>query len=335
MKHPVTGEFPQRNAIYEGDCLRWLRLFPDNSVTAVVTDPPYGLSKQPDMREVLRHWLDGDDYKHKGGGFMSRAWDSFVPGPKVWEEIYRVMKPGAHLLSFSGTRTFDLMLTAMRIAELEVRDKIDVYCSASGYRSWIYGSGFPKSHNLEKALRKKGEDEAADQFAGYGSALKPAHEPIAQFSKANADGSMPESPDAPTFKYQAKASKKDRNSGCEWMFWKVVDGEVVSIDEEEYDALNKENEDHKGEKGFKRHRIMQGNCHVTVKPLELCRYLVRMCKMPGDNLVLDPFCGSGSTLCAAILEGCDYVGIDSDHVAVEISKARTHYFRCLGEAGLK
>ena len=70
---------------------------------------------------------------------MGKSWDSFVPGPKIWEEVMRVLKPGAHILSFSGTRTYDLMVTAMRLAGAEIRDKIDVHCDVSSYMSWVYG----------------------------------------------------------------------------------------------------------------------------------------------------------------------------------------------------
>lgn len=68
--------------LYEGDCLEVMRQMPDNSFDAVVTDPPYGLSREPDIEEVLRQWLAGGDYQHRGGGFMGKTWDSFVPGPR-------------------------------------------------------------------------------------------------------------------------------------------------------------------------------------------------------------------------------------------------------------
>lgn len=144
------------------ECLIGMRMMlADNSIDAVVTDPPYGLSKQPDMNEVLRHWLNGDDYVHTGGGFMGKTWDSFVPGPSVWKEVFRVLKPGGHLLAFFGTRTYDLGTLAIRLAGFEIRDQID----------WVYGSGFPKSLDVSKAT----DDE---QWKGWGTALKPAHEPI-------------------------------------------------------------------------------------------------------------------------------------------------------------
>ena len=142
--------------LYLGDCLEILRTLPDSSVDSVVTDPPYGLSREPDMAEVLRHWLAGDDYVHRGRGFMGKSWDSFVPGPAVWRECLRVLKPGGHLLAFFGTRTQDIGTLAIRLAGFEIRDSI----------AWVYGSGFPKSHNLH------------GEWQGWGTALKPALEPI-------------------------------------------------------------------------------------------------------------------------------------------------------------
>lgn len=144
------------------ECLIGMRMMlADNIIDAVVTDPPYGLSKQPDVNEVLRHWLNGDDYVHTGGGFMGKTWDSFVPGPSIWKEVFRVLKPGGHLLAFFGTRTYDLGTLAIRLAGFEIRDQID----------WIYGSGFPKSLDINKTT-------GDEQWQGWGTALKPAHEPI-------------------------------------------------------------------------------------------------------------------------------------------------------------
>jgi DNA modification methylase len=198
-----------------GDAAKTLASLDDNSVDSIVTDPPYGLSKQPDAAEVLRHWLAGDDYEHGGSGFMGKSWDSFVPGPALWKECLRVLKPGGHLLSFGGTRTYDLMCLAIRIAGFEIRDSVH----------WHFGSGFPKSLDVSKAIDKAAGAErevvgmrsthherpitdkwdrslnrsepgnpfgdnplvvditapatdAAKQWEGWGTALKPAHEPI-------------------------------------------------------------------------------------------------------------------------------------------------------------
>ena len=193
-------------ALIPGDCRDALAHLSDNSIDAVVTDPPYGLSKEPDMAEVLRHWLAGDDYEHTGAGFMGKTWDSFVPGPTVWAEVHRVLKPGGHCLVFAGTRTFDMMALALRLAGFEIRDTL----------SWLYGQGFPKSLDVSKAIDKAAGAERevvgrnpnfrdpdtnadhhqrwngatmtgavtapatpeAEQWDGWGTALKPAWEPI-------------------------------------------------------------------------------------------------------------------------------------------------------------
>lgn len=202
--------------LHHGDCLAILRMLPDNSVDSIVTDPPYGLSKEPDMAEVLRHWLAGDDYQHTGSGFMGKSWDSFVPGPSVWRECLRVLKPGGHLLAFFGARTQDLGTLAIRLAGFEIRDSI----------AWMYGSGFPKNMDISKQIDKMAgaeravigrrehptlkdkakvseaanaahggnewarewditapTTEAAKTWDGWGTALKPAHEPITMARK--------------------------------------------------------------------------------------------------------------------------------------------------------
>jgi DNA modification methylase len=125
-----------------GDCRAGMRLMPENSVDSIVTDPPYGLSKQPKIRGVLTHWLNGDDYKATGSGFMGKSWDSFVPGPATWAEAYRILKPGGVAAVFAGSRTVDLMATSLRLAGFEIFDM--------GH--WLYGSGFPKSLDVSKHI---------------------------------------------------------------------------------------------------------------------------------------------------------------------------------------
>jgi site-specific DNA-methyltransferase (adenine-specific) len=170
-----------------GDCLERLRDLPDCSVDACVTDPPYGLS------------------------FMGKAWDYDVPTVDVWREVLRVLNPGGHLLAFAGTRTQHRMAVQIEDAGFEIRDMI----------AWVYGSGFPKSLDVSKAIDKAAGAEgdrgpmkrggerlarledgkrdgegrwgnetgrdpftylpstpAAQQWTGWGTALKPALEPI-------------------------------------------------------------------------------------------------------------------------------------------------------------
>jgi site-specific DNA-methyltransferase (adenine-specific) len=133
--------------VYHGNCLEELKNLPDNSIDAIVTDPPYGLgNSDPDyIMSALKMWIEGDrEHIPAGKGFMGKQWDAFVPPPAVWDECFRVLKPGGHILVFAGTRTQDLMGLSVRMAGFEIRDSI----------SWIYGSGFPKSLDISKALDK-------------------------------------------------------------------------------------------------------------------------------------------------------------------------------------
>ena len=143
--------------IINGDCLEELARIPDASIHAVVTDPPYGLgnTSPENVAACLRAWLDGERHDPSGGGFMGRAWDSWVPGPEVWRECLRVLKPGGHVLAFAGTRTVDLMALALRLAGFEVRDML----------AWHYGSGFPKSLDVSKAIDAAGGSSPVEQAA--------------------------------------------------------------------------------------------------------------------------------------------------------------------------
>lgn len=104
-----------------GDCLEAMRLMPDNSVDSIVTDPPYGIS------------------------FLSERWDIDVPRVEIWEEAFRVLKPGGHLLAFAGTRTQHRMATRIEDAGFNIRDMI----------AWAYSSGMPKSLDVSKAMDKQ------------------------------------------------------------------------------------------------------------------------------------------------------------------------------------
>jgi len=176
--------FSERFNLFKGDSRQVLPLMKDNSIDSVVCDPPYEL------------------------GFMGKSWDStgIANDVQLWKEVLRVLKPGGHLLAFSGSRTYHRMAVAIEDAGFEIRDQI----------MWVYGSGFPKSHNISKGIDKAAGAErevvgrnpnsrenatknntlyesgtvgktdyittaataAAKQWQGWGTALKPAHEPI-------------------------------------------------------------------------------------------------------------------------------------------------------------
>tara|TARA_R110000822_G_scaffold247845_1_gene375644 strand:+ start:357 stop:1313 length:957 start_codon:yes stop_codon:yes gene_type:complete len=309
------------HVIHTGSNLDVLPTLPDNSIDAIVTDPPYEL------------------------GFMGKSWDStgIAYNVALWKECLRVLKPGGHILAFSGSRTYHRMTCAIEDAGFEIRDQM----------MWVYGSGFPKSHNIAKALNKS-EASAAKQWEGWGTALKPAHEPICLARKpiegtvvdnvlkwevgglnldgcrvgegtgrfpANLmhDGSQEvvdlfpgeNQSSAARFFYCPKASKADRDEGCE------------SLEEKRTAKLGGSNNDRDDlDPVSERFRTSPSrNNHPTVKPTELMRYLCRLIT-PTGGTVLDPFNGSGSTGKAALLEGFNYVGIELDPDYVAIAEAR-------------
>ena len=170
----IKEEILNKATLFNGNNMDSLKSLSDNSVDSVVTDPPYGLS------------------------FMGKKWDHDVPSVEFWKEVFRVLKPGGHVLSFGGTRTYHRMVVNIEDAGFEIRDQI----------MWIYGQGFPKSHDIGKAVDKiqgnerkvtgsKGSQitgggqlngnntrkevfvtEGSSEFEGWGTALKPANEPI-------------------------------------------------------------------------------------------------------------------------------------------------------------
>ena len=378
--------------LIHGDCIEVLRSMPDCSVDAVVTDPPYGLS------------------------FMGKKWDYDVPSVEVWAECLRVLKPGGHLLAFAGTRTQHRMAVRIEDAGFEIRDMI----------AWVYGSGFPKSLDVSKAIDKAAgverevvgtvkktpsassgcnegwvrpwaEDkttmditapatDAAKQWQGWGTALKPALEPITVARKPligtvaenvlqhgtgaiNVDGGRvgkrekeqfigakngtvnsygnyfyekSETPlpdgrwpanfihdgseeandllkDSARFFYCAKASKADRDAGCEGM--------------QERESASTSNGGKAGKvmtvgaaslRGEPKAPPKSHNHHPTVKPTDLMRYLCRLVTPP-NGVVLDPFMGSGSTGKAAALEGFNFIGIEREAEYVAIAQARINH----------
>lgn len=417
--------------LINADCFEALRDMPSNSVEAVVTDPPYGLGActPTQVAECLQAWSSGKTWKPKGSGFMGKAWDAWVPPPELWREVLRVLKPGGHALVFAGSRTQDLMGMSLRLAGFEMRDVIQ----------WLYGSGFPKSHDVSKALDKMAgaerevighrksrggrsggtssvgdhlikygqhspitepASELAQQWEGWGTALKPAYEPALLVRKPlsgtvaqntldhgcgaiNIDASRISTSDSlgggelkgPTdmsqtcggpewdrpwrndpskrehyarvcrekvekaerlgrwpsniildeqsseqleqqagtsrFFYTAKASKSEREAG-------------LSHYEKFSDGLNKRSLRGAGG-GLSGSVSKRANVHPTVKPIDLMRYLIRLITPP-HGTVLDPFMGSGSTGCAAALEGVDFIGIEREPEYFAIAQQRVAYW---------
>ena len=129
-----------------GNSLDKLKELPDNSIDSIVTDPPYGLGKEPDAVQMLKDWMETGHHEAKSKtGFLNSEWDSFVPQPVLWQECLRVLKPGGHLISFAGTRTYDLVVLGLRLAGFEIRDQL----------AWVYGSGMPKALDVSRAIDKE------------------------------------------------------------------------------------------------------------------------------------------------------------------------------------
>jgi len=286
-------------ALFDGDCVEVLQAMPDGSFDAVITDPPYAIS------------YDGNDWDRYG----PTAYQQFCT---QWGgEALRVLKPGGHLLSFGATRTYHRLTSGLEDAGFDIRDSIH----------WLYGSGMPKGKNL------------TGQWAGWGTCLKPAHEPIV-VARRPFDGSLTDNVatngtgainiDATRVPHE-DAAKPDR-----WppnVVLSPTDDGDCPVEELEaqhtgasrfyptfnYCAKPSTVERNVGLDHLPRVAKVQpvtgrtsapmANTHPTVKPLALMRWLVRLVNPPG-GMVLDPFAGSGTTLVATMLEGGYAVGIE-------------------------
>ena len=387
--------------VHTGDCRAVMATMDDNSVDAIVTDPPYEL------------------------GFMGKAWDrsGIAYDAEVWAQALRVLKPGGHLISFGGSRTYHRMACAIEDAGFDVRDQV----------LWLYGSGFPKSLNVSKAIdahlgavreytgriiagagsqntemktglapqypETRPATLEATAFDGWGTALKPSHEPAvlarkpligtvarnvleygtgglniagckipfaSESDKAAAAAAAQRACQQP--ERQPFSNRGDINSGFNdgpgslvpylatldagrWPANLIHDGSdavdrILPSGNARYFYCTKATRDDRddGMEGFDTAtageraggrvegsagldnpragtRTKGRNTHPTVKPTALMRYLCRLVTPPG-GLILDPFCGSGSTGRAALLEGFDFVGIELLEHHAEIARAR-------------
>ncbi len=335
-----------------GDCRKLIPSL-EEKVDAVVTDPPYGLE------------------------FMGKEWDRGVPGVEFWKIILGSMKPGAHMLVFGGTKTHHRLMCAIEDAGFEIRDCL----------MWVYGTGFPKSRDISKDLDKGkrkvvglrkapgfakanvdqgAQDrthldfkeystdpvtEEAKKWYGWGTALKPAWEPIVLARKPLGEKTVAEN----VLKYGVGALNIEacKVGNQRWQRWRVK--VKKSYKRRAYGRFTKEGKPresvgrwpanlihdgsdevlklfpHTGNeesaarlfycaKVSKKERG-EGNDHPTVKPIKLLRYLCRLVTPP-RGIILDPFAGSGSTLLAAAEEGFDCIGIEIEDKYYQIARRR-------------
>lgn len=330
--------FRKHHQVLQGDCLKLLKQLPSNSIDAVVTDPPYGLS------------------------FMQKDWDTFKSRDhftawmqKNQEQILRVLKPGGYQLAFAGSRTYHWMAYAIEDSGFEIDDQLD----------WFYATGVPRGLNIARAMKKAGLSHLAPRWAGWNTTLRPMHEPgvlaqkplserrvadnIARWGVGalNVQGcavgnrvvkrSATGAPKAvrgkwpgniviedgaaalldaqmDRFYYSPKPTRSEREQGCAALpkkFGTDVHGAST-------DALLRQSALAGVTASSRR------NHHPTVKPVDLMRWLVRLLT-PLGGLVLDPFCGSGSTGIACVHEGMRFLGMEKEGEFVNIARARIGY----------
>jgi DNA modification methylase len=331
--------------IINGDSAEVLKQFENNSIDAVITDPPYGIE------------------------FLGKEWDQDTGAVEIWRECLRVLKPGGHLLAFSAARTYHHLATNIESVGFDIRDQI----------MWIYASGFPKAQDIGRSIqRRQGVEktkevkddgskskhydygmkksdqnqmviptsEEAKQWAGWKTALKPAHEPIVMARKPmrgsamdnvlqhgvgalnidasrvpggkddNLHGRFPSNvlgevaePYQKYF-YSPKVSRRERHTGHEMPAAMFGQHKGAYDDDGQRYAVE-----------LDRRTGTVGNNHPTVKPVALMRYLVRLVTAEGAHII-DPFAGSGSTGMACRELARRFTGIELDPNYCEIARRR-------------
>lgn len=280
--------------ILAGDCVARMGMMEASSIDNCITDPPYEI------------------------GFMSKGWDNtgVAYNPITWKAVHRVLKPNGFLAVFAATRTQHRIAHAIERAGFEIIDII----------SWCYGTGFPKSHNISKALDKSLASKAK-QWEGWGTALKPAYEPIIiarkKGSKATTNYSQ--------FHYISKASKKEKNAGLddfEDTVSRTTYGNRVC-------SLCKKNE---LQSSPSRRCVCENpvwgdahlkptkNTHPTVKPIAIMKALIEDFT-DEESIVFDPFTGSGSTGIATVMNNRTFIGCELTPEYIPIAKARIEHWR--------
>lgn len=357
-----------RVIVHHGDCLDVLRTLPSDSIDSCVTDPPYALvSIVKRFGAANAAQAKGDVYARAARGFMGQTWDTGERAFSVelWAEVLRVLKPGAHVMAFGGTRTYHRLACAIEDSGFEIRDQF----------GWMYGTGFPKSHDVSKAIDKAagvkrevihvgatrssgmtcgayiggdGKPETrvttrpttpeAVTWQGWGSAVKPAWEPIT-LARKPLDGTIVQNVlthgtgalniddcrvAGEPWKAMPPKDAGGRSGGVmgakakhpggkphdagRWPANIIHDGsdEVMEI----FDTFRPgASRFFYSAKANAADRF--GSKHPTVKPVDLIAYLCRLITPPGGR-VLDMFAGSGTTATACLREGFSAILIERE-----------------------
>ena len=315
--------------LYNADNIEILKTMADNSIDAIVTDPPYAIK------------------------LMNKKWDNELPSVEFWTECLRILKPGGHLLSACGTRTYHRATMNIDNAGFEIRDVV----------AWIYGYSFPKSMDISQAINnelKNENDLSYKQWKGWKTTLKPclelwtlARKPIAEKNIARNiikyrtgglnidkcriinDGKKP--PIKISRSPQTHITLKNH---------KFIPGEVTKPNPNGrfpanviHDGSNEAIAEFPGNGIYNASRFFycakptekerssgldKRNEHPTIKPIKLLEHFCNLITPP-NGIVLDPFIGSGSTAIACIKCGFKYIGIEIEEEYFNIAKQRIEY----------
>lgn len=322
-----------RHTLHCGDCIEVMKGLDDNSIDAICTDPPYGI------------------------GFMGKDWDCAVPGDAFAEQALRVLKPGGHIIAFAATRTVHRLTAALEDAGFEIRDQI-AWCQWQGFpKSLDVSKAIDKHFGAENSESNAQTTPEAIYWNGYGTALKPAYEP-AVLARKPLDGTVANNVlkhetgglniDGCRIAYGDTAWPGPQEGAGGWgekssagFAWSADDGAPnlkpsrfpanlyhcpkPSRCEREAgcDELSKTlASSPAGPGGWKEKKVQ--NHHPTVKPLKLMEWLARLILPPSGGFILEPFCGSGTTLAAVerISEEHKCIAIEMEPKYCDIIKAR-------------
>ncbi len=326
-------------SIIHADVMDGLRSLPDASFGACFCDPPYGLASVEKRRPGWKGQNAG------GRGFMGLEWDAVIPGPEVWAEVLRVLKPGAPLLAFGGTRTYHRLACAIEDAGFALADTL----------CWLYGSGFPKGHaQLKPAWEpitlawKKGKRVLAIDAGRIGTTrnVPASHSKTASSVgvtgissnrlESELDPNIGRWPANVLLDEDAAAALDAASAGrteSKGHFPKLKSGDKTgwSGGWSDFEQQERHSEDSGGASRFfyiakadSTERNASGpNGHPTVKPVDLCAYLSKLI-LPGEGArLIVPFSGSGSEIMGALRAGwSECVGIEKEAEYVELSRRR-------------
>ena len=287
-----TRENTMSQTIINGDSAEVLKQFKDNSIDAVITDPPYGIE------------------------FLAKEWDRNTGAVEIWSECLRILKPGGYLLAFSAARTYHHLATNIESVGFEIRDQI----------MWLYASGFPKAQQIKghtgwKTALKPAHEPicmARKPFRGSTYANMNTHGVGALNIDATRIASEP-------LQYPADGRKRTTYAQSEPAKWRDSDQQMTRNDKGRFPS-NVIGEVEGYQKFFycpkvSRKERMDFNNHPTVKPVDLMKYLVRLVAPQGSH-ILDPFMGSGSTGMACKELGYKFTGIEMDKGYCDIAEQR-------------